>query len=211
MTQSSHLGYRRWSVWLLVTANLVPVYGVLVLDWKILPVLLVFWLENVVVGVFNVLRLLSVKPFGNSLFTALFFTVHYGMFTLGHGALLLQFFGPESDGRVGLFNFELLKATVTEHHLTWAVVAITLSHGYSHLVNYLGQKEYLKYTAAQLMARPYGRVVVMHVALLVGGFVVQALGSAVYALLIFIAMKIVFDVNAHRKEHQSLEESLAVS
>lgn len=42
----------------LVLANLVPLYGVLFDDWSIFFVMFVYWMENVVVGFYNVLRML---------------------------------------------------------------------------------------------------------------------------------------------------------
>lgn len=38
---------------LLVAANLAPLYGVLFLGWEVFPLLVLFWAENVVVGVLN--------------------------------------------------------------------------------------------------------------------------------------------------------------
>ena len=48
----------------LVAANLVPLYGVLFLGWEVFQVVLLFWMENVVVGVFFILRLLTARPEG---------------------------------------------------------------------------------------------------------------------------------------------------
>lgn len=42
----------------LVLANLVPLYGVVFHGWSIFFVMLVYWMENVVVGFYNVLRML---------------------------------------------------------------------------------------------------------------------------------------------------------
>jgi hypothetical protein len=54
-----------------------------------------------------------------------------------------------------------------------------------------------------LMARPYGRVMVLHVTVLIGGFAAMALGSPVWALLLLLALKIGLDLKAHIKEHSS--------
>jgi len=51
------------------------------------------------------------------------------------------------------------------------------------------------------MTRPYLRVVVLHVGILVGGFAAMALGSPLWALVVLLAMKIGLDWKAHVKEH----------
>jgi hypothetical protein len=42
----------------LVVANALPLAGVLFLGWTVFPLVLLYWLENVVVGAFNVAKLL---------------------------------------------------------------------------------------------------------------------------------------------------------
>ena len=49
--------WRTPSVLVLLLANLVPLAGVVFFGWSVFPVMLLFWLENVVVGVFHVLKL----------------------------------------------------------------------------------------------------------------------------------------------------------
>jgi len=43
----------------LVAANLVPLIGVAVLDWRLYDVMLIYWLENGLIGAFTVLRMAS--------------------------------------------------------------------------------------------------------------------------------------------------------
>lgn len=46
----------------LVLSNLVPVYGVLALGWRVFDVVALYWFENVVIGGFNVLKMLLCSP-----------------------------------------------------------------------------------------------------------------------------------------------------
>jgi len=45
------------SAWVLVAANLVPLAGVLWWDWSVFALLVLFWMENVVIGLLFALRL----------------------------------------------------------------------------------------------------------------------------------------------------------
>jgi len=81
----------------LVAANAVPLIGVLAFQWTVFPILLLYWCENVVVGVFNVLRMLCVKPdqpvtWVAKMFLIPFFIVHYGGFAMIHGLFVLTMF-----------------------------------------------------------------------------------------------------------------------
>src|SRR2546425_9035172 len=56
------MGDATLSVVTLVAANALPVLGVLALGWSVFPIVLLYWLENAVVGVFTVLKMLLAGP-----------------------------------------------------------------------------------------------------------------------------------------------------
>ncbi|MGB5541869.1 MAG: DUF6498-containing protein, partial [Gammaproteobacteria bacterium] len=65
----------------LILANCIPLCGVLFFGWDVFALMLQFWFENVVIGVFALLRIATAgqkTSIGGRLFLALFFTLHYG-------------------------------------------------------------------------------------------------------------------------------------
>jgi Family of unknown function (DUF6498) len=199
----------------LLAANLVPLYGVLVLGWSVYPLLLLYWLENVIIGGSTALRMICVDPpdgvtWVAKAFMVPFFCFHYGMFTLVHGLLLTSFFGPgdlphTQAGPLTLTSqFDGVRQAIETLHLGWQVLAIALSHAFSFAWNYLGRGEYRRASVSALMAAPYSRVMLLHVVILIGGFAAQALHSPVWALVLLVALKIGFDLRAHLKERGKL-------
>ncbi|MFO7553448.1 MAG: DUF6498-containing protein [Haliea sp.] len=183
----------------LVAVNLLPLSGVLFFNWSVYEVLLLYWSENIIIGIFNLARfwtLLRRQRDYSALFLGPFFCVHYGGFALGHYVFLQAFFGPES-GTGGE-----LSAMFTASFL-----ALLASHGISFFVNFLGRREYQKVTTKDLMTTPYARVVVLHLTVLFGGFAVTALGEPRYALAILILVKLGIDIATHRREHRRLQTS----
>ncbi len=202
------------SAWVLVLANLLPLYGVFVLGWQVLPLLLLFWIENVIIGLLNAARILCVDPRDGAswigkLFMVPFFVFHYGTFTAVHGVLIVAFFGGDSlassQGAALGSLFEAAMRKTAEFQLGWQVLAIGLSHAFSFLWNYIGRGEFRRASMGQLMHAPYGRVMVLHVVILLGGLAVQALNSPMWALLLLVVLKIALDLNAHLKERRRLE------
>jgi hypothetical protein len=193
----------------LVAANLLPLYGVVVLGWEVFPLMLLFWLENVIVGVLNAARMLCVDPHDVSQWAAKlvlvpFFCVHYGMFTAIHGVFVLSFFGADAFGRVdGLQVLDVAGRAVQELGLGVAVLALAASHLFSLFWNFLGRGEFRRATVPALMMQPYGRVVVLHLAIIGGGFAAAALGSPAWALVVLLALKVGLDLRAHLKEHRA--------
>ncbi len=199
--------WRSPSVLMLVAANLIPLGGVLCFGWQVFPIMFLFWLENVVVGVFNVAKLLLARGpgshFGVKLFLVPFFTVHYGIFTLVHGVFVFAIFGADWRGSgfgSGPFpSFDRVQDLVTQQHLGWAVLGLVVSHGFSFVTNYVLNGAYRTAIAPVLMMQPYGRVVVLHLAILGGGFLVMLMGMPVIGLTLLIVLKIGLDVLAHAK------------
>lgn len=194
------------SVLVLVGANLVPLLGVLGSHWTVFSVLLLYWCENVVVGAFNVLRMLVASPKdvatdAAKLFFIPFFMFHYGMFTMVHGIFVLALFGP---GRNFSPSPAAFIAAVRGAGVGFGVIAIVLSHGFSFVHNYLASGEFRRASLPQLMAQPYARVMVLHATILLGGFAAKALGAPVAALVLLIALKTLIDLRAHLAERKKL-------
>ena len=53
------------------------------------------------------------------------------------------------------------------------------------------------------MGKPYVRVVVLHVTVLIGGFLSLAMGEPVAILFVLVVLKTALDVNFHLKERRS--------
>lgn len=191
----------------MILANLVPLGGVLFLGWKILPIMLLFWLENVVIGLFNALKMVLASPQDRplwlvKLFLVPFFCVHYGIFCTVHGAFVIGLFGRAELGNGLLPTPAFVGRLVTDLGLGWALLALVLSHGFSLVHNYLWSGRYRRSQPQAVMAAPYGRVVVLHLALLFGGFLMMALNSPMLGLLLLIVGKVLLDLKAHLKEHR---------
>lgn len=191
----------------LVLANLVPLGGVWFLGWKIFPLIFLFWLENVIVGVFNALKLLLVAPAEPAGWVVKavmvpFFCFHYGLFCLVHGVFVFVLFGRGTLPTQGFPGPEQFWQVLEGQHLYWAALALAASHGVSFGLNYLRSGEYRRARLDTLMQAPYGRVVVLHVAILGGGFLILSLGSPLGGLVLLIVLKIALDVRAHLRERR---------
>jgi len=194
------------SALVLLAANVVPLVGVLAFHWTVFSILLLYWFENVVVGAFNILRMLFAQPSSvgtnaGKLFLIPFFTVHYGMFTMVHGLFVITLFGPKGPFSPSPAAF---LAAIRGAGIWPAALAIAASHAFSFLHNYLASGEFKRTSPQQLMMQPYARVVVLHITILAGGFAAKAAGAPVFALLVLIVLKTGIDLVAHLAERRKL-------
>jgi len=190
----------------LVAANLVPLAGVLLWGWDAFALIALFWMENVVVGVFFILRMLCAQPrepalWAGKLFMVPFFCFHYGMFTAIHGVFVFSMLGGRRYDMRGYDVLEPAIRAAADYGLWLPLAVLVASHFFSFAWNYLYRGEFRRASLPELMAKPYGRVVVLHLAIILGGFGAAALGSPVWALVLLLVLKIGLDLKAHLKEH----------
>ncbi|MBI3751783.1 MAG: hypothetical protein HY263_09050 [Chloroflexi bacterium] len=205
----------------LVLANAIPLVGVLLFGWSLWTILVLYWVENGVVGLWNVPRILLAGGATASAVlrvpTAIFFMLHYGLFWLIHGVFVFalpQFFGGGGSTlgggpAIGPDGLPTLVAPVVNGgfgEVAWSSVAIGaialfLSHGASFFFNYLGKGEYLRTTAPVQMGAVYGRVVVLHLTILFGAMAIVFLGAPVLLLVVMVVAKTLFDLGLHLRQH----------
>jgi len=235
MSTSTSPGWLTPSLIVLVLANLIPVYGTLFLGWDVFPLLMLFWLENVAIGLLNVPKMLlasgpvggrewqaaalnmrrtmSAKSlrawaWGAKLFVAVFFCVHYGVFAEAHGSFLIHMFGPEDIKQFGFIPGPgIVVHIVKSYDLGVAALALAASHGFSFAWNYLAGGGHRRTNVMRQMIAPYPRVAALHGALMLGGGLVMLIGSPTAALVAFVALKVGFDGRAHLKEHRSVRQA----
>lgn len=181
---------------------MVPLLGVIFLEWTVSSVLILYWVETLIIGLLNVVKILTSKGFIlGRLFTVVFFTFHFGMFCMGHGAFIVEIF----DG--GLEMTSLLLGGP----LAIAGASFLVSHSVSLIFNYFGKFEAERLPANEQMFQPYGRIVLMHIVILAGGVLTQMLGTPLAALLLLIAIKTGIDLIAHTKEHTHNQQGLSTA
>lgn len=215
--------------------NLLPLVGVVVFDWDIANLVFLYWVENVIVGVYIFLRELFTPyttQIAGKLFMLCFFSVHYGGFCAGHGVLIINLFDmgefsmDATDDWPFVFIFMGMLVAVIEHFAAqtspslypflggialfylWRLGADTLAV----LSNKApGQASWViapdvktaqgkSSNNSQWMVEPYKRIVILHVALLVGGIGIQSLGSPMALLLILVLLKTAVELFLYNSE-----------
>jgi hypothetical protein len=201
---------RRFDAALAIGSAAVIAWGVLVLGWPVFFVMALFWFENVVIGGFNVLRMLlsglrtGAAGFIGSLAMAAFFTLHYGMFTAVHGAFVVMLFGlPElgrgaMDGGLSGPAMRMVESLMADRAGWLAMVAIVVVQAVSFTQWSIATRQ-APTPLKELMGAPYGRIMVLHVTLIAGAFLMQALQAPVAGVLLLVALKLAYDLATLRR------------
>ena len=190
------------SYWILLQ-NAIPVAGVLFFGWKAFLLLLFYWLENVTIGVFNLLKIAvsgltkSGEAFYVTLLLVPFFCVHYGIFCFVHGEFLLGIMTMagvvHGDGRITEGSFDLpgtvWHSLATDSDFFWSTVFLVVMQMFSFIVFWLLAGTWRTTNPARQMFEPYGRIVVMHLTIFFASIPVILLGQAQLAILVLAFLK----------------------
>ena len=196
--RGSSISYDSPSTLALIAANLVPLAGAYFLGWDMGKIMILYWAESAIIGVFNLLKMAVIAKWAVVL-AGPFFVGHYGGFMAVHLMFIYGFFiqNPHEGGSIPLSQ------VAGDFFILWpALVALFLSHALSFYLNFIGRREYLDGSLQKQMGEPYKRIVVMHVTIIFGGFVALVLGSPLPALMLLIVLKIAADARAHVHERR---------
>jgi len=139
------------------------------------------------------------------------FAFLYGWFCLLHGIFVFTIFGQEEVIGNPIEALVGLSERVYQQFLL-PFLALAASHLYSFFVNYLGRDEYRRTTVGGLILQPFGRVVLLHLAIILAGFLVVALGSPVPLLILLVIGKAALDLMFHlrQREQNAIEPALGI-
>lgn len=186
----------------IVIGNLIPVGGVLFLGWDAVQILILYWVENLVLGVLTLPRILAARgdmqaaegqSKENPGCLGLFFTVHYGFFCMGHGVfafiLANDFIKAEGVGAEGAWS-----RTFGDPGFWWAILAIALVNLILQVREWWMRGLWRTASPNLEMFKPYGRIVVLHVTVLFGAWLMTAFGAPAYAVLLLCLGKMLLEL-----------------
>lgn len=215
-TPSALLSEDRRKIVGIVIGNLIPVFGVLFLNWDAGAILLLYVVENFIVGVFTVPRILTARgpppaagsaiggtSLGERLFTAVFFCFHYGIFWIGHGifALIIASKISSEDGSRALASssgpVEAVGAAA-QGDAGWsfllAIAALVVVHVVGFWRDWIKSGLFRTATPNTEMFRPYGRLVVLHLTVLLGAFGLASVGAPVWTMALLCLGKMILEL-----------------
>jgi len=178
----------------LVVSNVIPLWGVFEHGWSVGLLLLLYWAESAVIGVLNIAKMIMIDSL-RGVGLSFFFAFHYGIFMFVHGVFVVTMFLGGTKLNVRVVVDDLLS-------IRWQFLALLVSHTISFVVYWvLGDEKRGRKLQAQ-MGAPYGRIMVMHFVILLGGGALMWMRSPTGALVLFVILKTALDLAAHRHEHR---------
>lgn len=180
----------------LLISNLIVIILAVIQRWEVTTVLWVYWIQSIIIGFFQFLRILSLKQFSTEnfiinnqpalptaqtkTFTAFFFMLHYGFFHFIYAIFLFNFFTNKPMDFIYFFSGGLI---------------FFLNHTFSYFHNKIIDEQKTQ-NIGTLMFTPYVRIIPMHLIVVFGAI----LGQSVLA--VFLFLKTLADLLMHTIKHR---------
>ncbi|HEV7689912.1 MAG TPA: DUF6498-containing protein [Hyphomonadaceae bacterium] len=181
-----------------LVADLAPIIAVIFWGWGAAALIMLYWIENVVIGAYTVPRMIIASvgrhgPLGliGCIFGVPFFVFHYGMFCAVHGTFLLVLFRTQepviaNPDMLVMLERLFMGSLSFAQHMNWIVALVVASHGAVFIFDFLLKGGWKESTFDQEMGAPYGRVVILHLGIFVIGGALMLLGDPTIGALFLV-------------------------
>lgn len=198
----------------------VPVAGILFFDWDWRSVIVLYWLQNITVGLRNIIDMLRTtvasspeeiasftfndRPLSDAATKPVlipFFMVHYGIFTTVHGVFVFMITYGFLPGFTGGAPSDLGSFDLRSILLVWVVGSIV-----QLIMGCFTPRDALP-PVRQLFFKPYPRIIVLHLTVLLGVYVINAFNWPPAAALLLVALQFVVDLTSSRRDGRAAPRS----
>ena len=191
---------------ILIAANLIPVYGVWFLGWSAVEVFVVYALETLLVGMLTVLKLLVATLYRkkdiwynngasttvSGFFFIFFFILHYGLFAAVQSSIFSQSADITPPGS-GLMHFFFHWYEYVNKDIAVMLAGFTVSYVARSFVPFVLSGEFKTISMMRLMFQPYGRIFIQQLTVILGSMFL-GFGADKGFILVFALTKIFFEV-----------------
>jgi hypothetical protein len=213
----------------LIAVNMLNILMAIIFKWNIYDVMIVYWFQSVSIGIFTFFRLYNypleqiekemsddkplevndlavTNPRIAKIFIAVFFAMHYGLFHLVYIIFIVGFSYSEGfplDLIGGLIGSLLFFANHLFSYLFYRDEVITITETVSgNTIRSSGL------SIADIFSKPYTRIFPIHLTIMAGAVISHLITGGqfqnIFILLIFMGLKTIMDVIAHKKKHQQI-------
>ena len=193
---------------LLIAANLVPAWGVWLMGWDAKQIFLVYCLETIIIGLYNILQMWLItlvkkedewsnggsSTMVSGYFFMLFFLIHYGFFVFIQMSIFLSMSGTPGlqMGPSGLVEFLTHFQKYLSNYAQWLLIFFVMAYGLGILKDFVISGAYRNISLNEQMFIPYGRIIIQQFVVILGSFFIMFGGGKVF-IIIFVIVKILVE------------------
>ncbi len=168
-----------------------------------LAVVMAYFIESIVIGIFNAVKMALSTSYSNktegggagNYGLIVFFCFHYGFFIAIQSIFVFSFFSiDEGLFREPFFLIENYAALLQLDGMWLLIASMLLTHLFALISNFLADRRYREFTANELMAKPYLRILIQQFVVILSGFFLVFVNAGMVAAILLILFRLVLDL-----------------
>ncbi|MCK0114503.1 DUF6498-containing protein [Gelidibacter sp. F63206] len=198
-----------------VWMNVVFLVGFLLMG-KISPYAIIFgyFLETLIIGVFNVFKMVAASRNDGSgktiIFLVLFFMFHYGMFVAIQSLFVFVIVGIDGQTFIKepFYIIENYRGILALEGMTYVLTILIGTQLVKFIFDFMLSQKHLEFTAYEIMYKPYVRIVIQQFAVIIAFFFfILFVDATLMAALLLILFKslIDFGLSVIREDTKALD------
>lgn len=183
-----------------------------------ISILFVYFLETIIIGIFNALKMFCSLKFTNSSGYILipFFLFHYGFFVAIQSIFAFALFGIDNNSvfKEPFYILENYAIIINLADMKYVLPAIIFTHIGKFFTDFIHHKKYLQFSANELMTKPYIRIFIQQFVVIISFFFMVLGKAGAIAAVLLILFRLIIDlvmesVKENSKMLDLLSEKLA--
>ncbi|PQJ79619.1 DUF6498-containing protein [Polaribacter porphyrae] len=165
-----------------------------------MTILFAYFLETIIIGIFNALKMFWSIFFGKSekheFGLIFFFLIHYGMFVGIQSIFAFALFSIEGKGIIKepFHIFDNYATILSLEDIKYALPAIIFTHLGKFISDFLHHKKYLKFSAKDIMFKPYLRIFIQQFVVILSFFFIVFAEAGIIAAILLILFRLIVDL-----------------
>ncbi len=182
-------GNKNISKYILIIANIFPVFAVVFLDWNVFELIFIYYSETLIFLVLSFIKVFYLDiPLQSKIRSTLTYSLGLFVFIAFEGAVIsLFYFGEIKDNHPGAEISEVFKLIFNSSYF-YGLAIFTVSHLYAFIVDFIKKKQYEGKAVMDIVKPPFIQVwIILMIAF--AGMALSDYADSVYVLIIFILLK----------------------
>ena len=182
-------------------ANLLLLIALVIVgEVSALAILYGYFLETILIGIFNIFKMLSCHKHEKGkknpiLPLVLFFIFHYGMFVAVQSVFLFAIVSFSGDALISE-PFHLIDNYIivlqTEGVLP-VMIILGLGQILKYFFDFIQPQKYLEFTSKDIMMKPYARIFIQQFVVILASFFIAFSGASIIAAILLIVFRFIVD------------------
>ncbi len=205
----------------LLIVNLIPLFGVWFQGWDPRQMFLVYCMETIIIGGYNILKMLLVtfykkedeweynngKTMVSGIFFIVFFIFHYGLFVFIQTAMFTAISGLSTYSEFGPLTFLGSLFSYLTFDTKIVLYFFIIMYGIRMVTDFVITGKYKQASLGVLMFQPYIRIFIQQFVVIIGS-IFLSFGAGRIFMLVFVCIKVYFEIFIDEEKFLQKGESI---